>query len=105
MPHETVCDTDVDFTVRLGRDEDTTVLVKGRAERVLLTLPPTNVRGRRVVVTETADVARTIHARTANWGADCLRVLPPLALAPQARATFVFEKGYWQLGSDQAEPK
>ena len=104
MPRDVVCDTDLDFNVHLGRDEDANLLVKGRRERVALTLPATTVRGRRIVVTETADVARTLQARTANWGADCLRVLPPMALAPLARKAFVFEDGYWQIRDAPVEP-
>jgi hypothetical protein len=104
MPRDVVCDTDIDHNVHLGRDEDAVLLVKGRRERVALTLPATNVLGRRIVVTETADVARTIQARTANWGADCLRVLPPRSLAPRGRMAFVFEGGYWQARDAEVEP-
>jgi hypothetical protein len=104
VPRDVVCDTDLDVNVHLGRDEDANLLVKGHWERVALTLPATTVGGRRIVVTETANVARTLQARTANWGADCLRVLLPIALAPLARTMLVFDGGYWQIRDAPVEP-
>lgn len=94
---EFVLDTDVSDRVHVARDEDTLVLLSGRREYVLVTLPWTTVGRRRITVSDTAGVARTIRARTADYGADCLRILDPLTLAASASTSFVFEDGYWQV--------
>jgi hypothetical protein len=76
----------------LGKDEDTTVHIGGGAPAILQ-LPYTTAVVRQVAVDQYGH-GTTVTVRTADYGADALRVVT--TLQPQEAATFVFASGYWQ---------
>lgn len=103
-PRELTWDTDASGDFRVGRDEDALVHVHGRREALNLHLPYTTAHARSVTLVNDQDSSRTVQAHTANYGADCLRVLPMLTLAPHARTVFAFHDGYWHAREDPGGP-
>jgi hypothetical protein len=93
---ELVFDTSFSGIMRLGKDEDVSVLVLGARPDILVQLPATTAVGRTVAVVETVGIPRALAVRTADYGADNLRVLKPVNLRANGRERFVFDNGYWQ---------
>jgi hypothetical protein len=93
--HKLHCDTN---EIRIGRnDADITVMLSGKEQQVLLTLPPMNGSALRCVsVMDASGVARSMTVRTADHGADGLRTFPPVAILAYGTVVFRFAAGYWR---------
>jgi len=85
----------------VGRDEDTTVTVRGAAPSVVVQLPPTTTAERTVVVDDPRSVERILKIQTADYGADALRVVCVLDVRGAVREQFVFAGGYWQRRTEE----
>lgn len=99
MEREVAFDTDVNPMLVLGRDENATVLVKGKRHDIVVQLPPIlpPTRSRTIVVQETVDMARTIQVRTGDYGADGLRVVHVVSSSgASTREVFMFDDGRWE---------
>jgi hypothetical protein len=94
---EVIFDTNVNPLLVVGRDEDTCVRLKGACDSVIVQLPSTTTVGRTIVIEDGVDYRPAIKVRTANYGADNLRVVTLIAAGSErSRAMFVFvDKGYW----------
>lgn len=86
----------------LGFDEDVDVVLQGDRPVVTVQLPAQlpQTRCRVVTIEEMVMSTRQIQVRSANFGADNLRVVKVfLGATVGQRERFVFEDGYWQPGA------
>ena len=99
MLRRIVFDGVADDPLVLNVDEDVEVVLQGRQPRVTIQLPAQlpQTRCRIVTIEETVLPTRQIQVRTANFGADNLRIVKVISgVDVGQRERFVFEAGYWQ---------